>query len=664
MIGKRQLHLDFHNSPEIADIGKFWNPAQFVETVEGAAIDSVTLFAKCHHGLAYYPSTVCTQHPALHSRDLLGEQIEALHSRGIRCPVYLTVGIDEVSAHKQVDWRQLDQNGHSVRAKPLLGEELLAGGWYFMNWLHPDYMDLIVAQVEELDSMYSIDGYFFDIVVFDPSAGWSPFASMFCEKRGLDLRRQGDFERFLPQAQRSFTQRMSRIIRGMNPNATIFYNAAANLTTAQSEGIRARADAQSHYEIESLPTGHWGYHHFPRVARFVAGLGIPWTGQTGRFQKSWGDFGGLKPQPALEYECFRTQALGGAIGVGDQLLPDGRFDPGAIKRISAVMHQVKEAEPFYLDANPFFDIAILAAGSPDGKREQTLRAESGALLLCQKARRNPIFIDDAADFEQWPAIILPDSVIVDETLAQKLQSFMESGGKLILSHRSGFDKNGLWQLDFLPFKPTRPCGFHPTYWRIPESFGKDNQAQDRVIYSEGLTVEWEKPAVPLIHRVLPRFQRTDATFSSHFQAPPRTEEDPQPALLRGNGFLYFSDPIFRDFRQSHQEHLAIVWKKALREFVGAPLIDPSLPDSIEVIPMRKGPDLLLTLLRFLPVRKALEIDVIDERLPFDGENLKLSFPPLQLFQFPQEREIINTEHGFALNGKGRLLLCARGYFAP
>lgn len=61
---------------------------------------------------------------------------------------------------------------------------------------------------------------------------------------------------------------------------------------------------------------------------------------TGRFQKMWGDFGGIKPQAALEFECFRAQALDGANSVGDQLPLRGVLDPDAYVLIGAVYAQV------------------------------------------------------------------------------------------------------------------------------------------------------------------------------------------------------------------------------------------------------------------------------------------------------------------------------------
>src|SRR5882757_5564928 len=79
----RQVHLDFHTSPYIPDVGCEFDAAEFATTMRRAHVESVTVFAKCHHGMCYFPSKAGTPHPALGKRDLLGEMIEALHRAGI-----------------------------------------------------------------------------------------------------------------------------------------------------------------------------------------------------------------------------------------------------------------------------------------------------------------------------------------------------------------------------------------------------------------------------------------------------------------------------------------------------------------------------------------------------------------------------------------------------
>jgi len=113
---QRQVHLDFHTSPHIPDVGSEFNAREFARTLKVAHVNSINIFAKCHHGMCYYPTKAGAMHPALKGRDLLGEQVEALHREGIKCPIYFTVGWEEDSAHKHPEWRQMRRDGKHARA--------------------------------------------------------------------------------------------------------------------------------------------------------------------------------------------------------------------------------------------------------------------------------------------------------------------------------------------------------------------------------------------------------------------------------------------------------------------------------------------------------------------------------------------------------------------
>ncbi|UUZ95523.1 hypothetical protein LJK87_14380 [Paenibacillus sp. P25] len=52
----RQVHLDFHTSPGIPGIGAEFDAEAFAAVLEKARVDSITCFARCHHGMIYYDS--------------------------------------------------------------------------------------------------------------------------------------------------------------------------------------------------------------------------------------------------------------------------------------------------------------------------------------------------------------------------------------------------------------------------------------------------------------------------------------------------------------------------------------------------------------------------------------------------------------------------------
>jgi hypothetical protein len=428
-------------------------------------------------------------------------------------------------------------------------------------------------------------------------------------------------------------------------------------------GPRMRQDAMTHFEIESLPSGFWGYFHFPRMARAISQWGKPWLGMTGRFQKMWGDFGGIKPQPALEFECFRAQALGGGNSVGDQLPPRGVLDPAAYDLIGAVYAQCEAAEPFYAGANfvrPRIGIFSANYAGLDGGK-----SEEGVVLLCEESHYDCAMLDANDSLDGYQLLILPDSTVVDADLAARLRDYHAKGGKLLISYRGGFTEAQQWALDFLPLTFHGPVEKYPTYWRSTADFMPSMASSDRVFYDQGLQVSAGTDGVTLIERVLPYFKRSAIAYSSHFQTPPVADPCEFPAVLRLGDCIYFADPIFREYRQTGNLAVKQVWLQSMQALVGQPPFAAGLPNSITSYPLRRGDDLLLTLLHYIPVRKALDIDVIDQRGSFAGEVLQMPQTVTEVRIFGEKQPLQALGKGaFALPArKGRLLLEVPGFFA-
>src|SRR5689334_8851438 len=106
----RQVHLDFHTSEHIRRVGNRFDERQFQRALKLARLNSVTVFAKCHHGWSYYPTKVGRRHPHLRT-NLLARQIEAAHAIGVRAPIYYTVGWSVHDAETHPEWLVRDRDG-------------------------------------------------------------------------------------------------------------------------------------------------------------------------------------------------------------------------------------------------------------------------------------------------------------------------------------------------------------------------------------------------------------------------------------------------------------------------------------------------------------------------------------------------------------------------
>ena len=106
----RQVHLDFHTSPDIEGLGAKLDKQQFQDALRLGHVDSITLFSKCHHGWSYHPTQVGKMHPHL-SFDLLRAQVDAAKEIGVATPVYLSAGVDNVASHEHPEWRAINDKG-------------------------------------------------------------------------------------------------------------------------------------------------------------------------------------------------------------------------------------------------------------------------------------------------------------------------------------------------------------------------------------------------------------------------------------------------------------------------------------------------------------------------------------------------------------------------
>lgn len=347
----RRIHLDFHTSEAITGIGSQFDPDEFADTLERARVKSITCFARGHHGWIYYDSKVHPErmHPHL-ERNLLVEQIEACHARGIRVPVYTTVQWDHLTATQNADWLCINEDGSYH------GNGMYDAGFYRRIALNSPYMDFLKAHVADIfDCLPAVDGFFFDIVhAADDSSIWTTRAML---EAGLDPSDPNARLEYGGVVLDTFRSEMTAFVRQFSEDCTVFYNRGH-----VGPHNRRNMSAFTHWELESLPSGHWGYIHFPLTQRYARTLGIPCLSHTGKFHTAWGDFHSFKNQEALEYECFRMIAMGAGAFVGDQLPPAGKIEEHVYYLIGNVYRQIEEKEAWCIGACGTHDQVLAQRG--------------------------------------------------------------------------------------------------------------------------------------------------------------------------------------------------------------------------------------------------------------------------------------------------------------
>jgi hypothetical protein len=612
----RQIHLDFHTSEHIEGIGADFDPEEFAATLEKARVDSVTCFGRCHHGWIYYDTSAFPErrHPHL-KRNLLKEQIEACHARNIRVPIYITIQWDHYTASRHPEWLSIDHQGRVQGTPPF------EPGFYRQLCLNSPYVDFLKKHIAELMEVVPIDGLFLDIVKAQDCACSHCRADM--EKAGLDPSDQAARRRFGLEVTNRFKREMSILIRQRKPECTIFYN-SGHVGTRHREA----AESYTHFELESLPSGGWGYLHFPLTMRYARNLGADCLGMTGKFHTSWGDFHSFKNQAALEFECFHALALGARCSVGDQLHPSGKIDAATYQLIGNVFSEVEKKEPWCYGARPVVDIGVLTPEEQAGGDARALPAALGFTLLLQEGRHQFDVLDSKSDLSRYKLLILPDEIRLSAETAARIDRYVGEGGALIASHRAGFgtDKED-FVLDSLGIKAKGEAPFSPDFILPAGDIGKGLPQTEHVMYMKGLEVETRGTAQVLAPVILPYFNRTYRHFCSHRHTPSAGTPG-YPGIVRNGRTVYFAHPIFRQYHQNAPRWCKTLLLNAIDLLLPDPLVRVKAPSTTlaALNEQREQKRWVLHLLSYIPQRRGQDFDVLEDIIPVFDLKVSLRAP--------------------------------------
>ena len=399
----RQIHLDFHTSEQLTDIGGEFDAAAWAQQLVDAHVDSITCFARGHHGMIFYDTQANPErrHPHLQC-NLLAEQIEAAHARNIRLPIYTTVQWDYYTAQHEPQWLQIAADGS------IQGQRPYEAGFYAKLCLNTPYVDFLKAHVDEMFTLLpAVDGLFFDIVQDQDCSCSACRQEMLA--RGIDPSCDAARQAFGQEVTDRFKRAMSAHVRAHSRDSTIFYN-SGHVGPRQ----RTTGDTYSHWELESLPSGGWGYMHFPLSQRYARTTGHDSLGMTGKFHTSWGDFQSYKNAEALQFECFQMLALNAKCSIGDQLHPTGRLDQATYDLVGPVYRDVARKEPWCRGARALTDIGVFTLEEFTGER---LTAETvAAVRMLQEGGHQFDVVDSETSWDGYRLLILPDAVTLDEKL--------------------------------------------------------------------------------------------------------------------------------------------------------------------------------------------------------------------------------------------------------
>lgn len=530
----RQVHLDFHTSEVIGGIGKDFSKEQFQEMLKKGHVNSITVFSKCHHGWAYHPSKANEMHPNL-DFDLLGAQIDAAHEIGVNTPVYISAGLDEKMARRHPEWLIRDDKDHTNWVP-----DFMTPGYHNFCFNTP-YLDYLLNQVREVLINYNADGIFLDIVGVRECYCTTCVETI--RKAGYDPRNKEAMMNMWEETYANYTKKVQEIIDELKPGTPVFHNGGHI-----RRGRRDLAKMNSHLELESLPTGEWGYQHFPISARYAQGLDMEYLGMTGKFHTWWGEFGGFKHPNALRWESSLCLANGACCSIGDQLHPNGLMDNATYSLIGKAYKEIQNKEKWCFNTENIADVAMLSTEAIDLTGYNNAKGGSedeGCIKILLEGKYLFDVIDLESDFSKYKVIILPDAIRINDNLNGLLTKFVADGGKLLASGESGLLANDRFAFDF-GAEYIGESEYQPSYFK-PKFKPRDLETSAYVMYSPGHVI---KPLMGVEHGEFQQsyFNRDVFTFCSHQHTPPTLKRSSS-GMTEGRDGIYIAWNVFGEYNQ-------------------------------------------------------------------------------------------------------------------
>lgn len=651
----RQVHLDFHTSEHIGNIGRDFDKKQFQNALKEGHVNSITVFGKCHHGYFYYPTKVGTVHPGLEqSRDLAGEMMDACHEIGVFVPLYLTLGWSALDAVEHPEWINRAKDGsytgahYDFSAKP---EDARPEN----SWVHlcsaGGYRQYLYDMTKEACERYEhLDGLFFDIV-FVCEACYCDSCVSGMRKMGLNPENEEDAKKYYQIQKKETLDGIRGILFKYHPEASLFFNSGgAEIHMPQWHY------ASTHFEMEDLPTVWGGYDKMPMRARYFAGLGKDYLGMTGKFHRSWGEFGGYKTPEALRFECASMMANGARCSVGDQLHPYGKMDEDTYKNIGYAYSYAEQIEEYCFDTQETARLGVMIS------KDAGVNESMAKLLL--DCHVDFDVVHDENDLGRFDTIILPAKYRLNDAMGAAFELYVKQGGKFLMLGGSGLKETEDVFAFEVPFRYEGQSEYDKDFFEINEGVINEGEMNESVKADEKVR---NLPKAPVLcyssaHKVSgtgdvyayvrqPFFSRTYEKYCSHYNTPYSEVRAEYPAAIRSDNILYVAHEISSLYMEYGVVYHRRYFEWLLRKLYTADSVKVDMPvqGRVHFVKREQENQYVLHLTYGSPIRRG-EVEVMEDFPTLYHVPVEIRVPEeiKKVKMIPQNREIAfnKTEKGY------------------
>jgi len=549
---RRAVHFDFHTLPGIEDFGSKWDAERFARTLKNANVEFINATAQCNIGYAYFPTKIGVPYPGLKT-DLFGELVEACHKEGIRVAGYVSTSLNHEACNRHPEWSRVNQEGQVI-----YGDR--TANFFRSQCFNTPFSDHILGIIQEVLD-YGVDGLFLDNVITRHC--YCPTCTREMLATGVDITDPQAVYDFAHQKTTAFAKRL----RAMVPKDKYLYTNGFGGTIARTHG-----------EVECLPSGGWGYDNFSSIVSYARNLFDQTIYMTGRFQRSWGDFGGFRNKASLENDFYDALVHNSQISVGDHLHPNGQLVDSVYELVGEIYGRLKLYEKWTDKAQYIKEVAVVRNISTSRTPYEKRFTYDAAARMLGELKYNFDVVDETMDFSPYKVLILPDMNYMTEVLREKIEEYLKDETKAVLAAGvSLYDRQGnpvkspAW--DFIQL-----CGVDSSktaYYKLPDD------ERTFAMYQTGTFMK-AAPEYTLATYVEPYFDRHWDGLHGYYYTPPKGETE-YAAVAEKDRFRHISFQIFNSYYETGYKYHRDLIQDFLEAHIKKPLIDASqLPSTSRV----------------------------------------------------------------------------------
>lgn len=609
------LFFDFHTMPANPDVGRGFDIEAITDKFAGAGVEYVVFPSRCNLGTAYYDTKIGIRHPAL-TYDLLPKFVESCHRKGIKFTAYMNAGLSHEEGLRNRGWLVLPENGETYAKEHL-------SSFFRQMCYNTGYGDHLVAMVKETIEHCGVDGMFLDCFHTQPCFGFECVTAM--KKEGIDITDQVQVQAFNHRKMLAMAKRISDAAKSVKPDVMLYFNGI---------GHEAQDKLGTYLEFECLPTGGWGYECLPLGARYMRTLGKHVLNMTGRFHRSWGDFGGIRTKPSLEYDCIYGIANGLGTTIGDHFHPRGDINKAVAALDTSIYRRLQKLNPWIEDAKPVTEIAVpmlhpypgydmYAPANREIYTKNYNAISATTRMLCELKQQFDI-PSHFASWDKYDLLVLPDFVTMDAETQKRIRKHLDKGGRIIASADSGLSEARdafifpEWGVSYLG-----DDDFNPAFFNVKPEFAKGFPDMPMNFYAAGNKVE-ALPQTDVLGTIVAPYYNRHWDGEHGFVYLPPNRDIGRPAITCTANVGYVSHRIFTSYYDCAPLPARQILANLLKRLLPKPLLKtPGAPSFTRATVTEQPGRRMVYFLSYMPEHRGASCNMIEEPLVVENQKIML-----------------------------------------